>query len=170
MGVYNSIDDFEAFMLSAPNPMREIVLKDAWPRFKLPKYDDTSMRDFKKEMLTECPHYFAAPAADTVEHTAFYSLAAQAAHVKEFGEAATAELLRTEGLTLGRIKPAKADSAENIPGAKNPYSDQFKGTEEQRQARISSLIKQGGTKLAASLARSSNKTIDGRPLQTVGRR
>lgn len=164
MGVYMTEDDFAAIMLSPPNPMREIVLRDASARFKLPKYDNTSAGDFKKEMLTECSHYFQAPVADTVEHAAFYSLSAQGAYVREHGEAATRELLKTEGLKLGQVKPApKAE----VTGSNNPYSPEFKGTEAQREARIQSLIKSSAT-LATQLAKAAGKTLTNQPLQKVG--
>jgi hypothetical protein len=170
MGVYMIEDDFRAIGISMG--VREIALGDAWLQFA--SYDG-SARDFFSERRsssdpeTNKAHWFAAPAADTVEHAAFYSLSAQGAYVREHGEAATRELLATEGLTLGKIKPAKADDPEGITGTKNPYSEKFVGSEAERQARITSIIKQGGTKLAASLAKSAGKTIDNKPLQKVGR-
>ncbi len=170
MSLFSTLEDFEAIMLSPPDPMREVVLADAWERFKLPKYNDTSARVFKTEMKTECAHYFAVPHVDTTEHAAFHSLSAQAAYCREHGEAATAELLKTEGLKLGQIKPpAKVDPAETFKGSTNPYSDAFKGTKEQREAAIARLINnRDGTALASQLARAANRSITGQKLQAVG--
>jgi hypothetical protein len=116
------------------------------------------------------PQCFNAVAADTSgDHAAFYSLTAQAAHVREHGEAATRALLADAGLKLGQLLKEQAkDSADTIKGANNPYSDSFKGTPAEREARIASLIKSGGAKLAASLAASAGKTLTNQPLFPVG--
>lgn len=163
MSVFMLQDDFLAIGLSAG--LREVAGEDAWLQFA--DYKGTA-RDFFKERKEDRPHWFNAPAADTVEHAAFHSLAEQGKYLTEHGEAATRELLATEGLKLGQVKaPAKVD-AEKIPGANNPYHQNFKGSEIERNARIASLIKSGGTSLASSLARAANRTIDNKPLQPVG--
>lgn len=164
MSVFMLFDDFQAIGLSMG--MREVAMQDAWAQFAV--YDGTA-RDFFKEKREDKPHWYAAPAADSVGHTAFYSLAAQGAYAKEHGVDATRELLATEGLKLGQVKaPAKADPADAIKGAENPYSDAFKGTPAERDARISSLLKSGGSRLVASLAKSAGKTVTNQPLQPVG--
>jgi hypothetical protein len=48
--------------------------------------------------------------------------------------------------------------------ATNPWSDNFRGTEEQRQARIASICKTS-TKLANSLAAAAGVTLGGKPLR-----
>jgi hypothetical protein len=158
-------EDFDAIGLSMG--MREVALDDAWARFAT--YDG-SAREFFAKMKTECPHYFTAPKADTVEHAAFYSLGAQADFVREHGEKATAHLLATENLKLGQVKPpAKVDNAEKFKGATNPYSDQFKGTKAERERQIAALINnRSGTGLAKQLAKAAGKTIAGQPLRPVG--
>jgi hypothetical protein len=163
MGIWMTEDDFRSIGLSMG--VREVALGDAWLQFAT---FDGSAREFFTARKTDKPHWYAAPAVETPEHMAFYSLGAQSAFVKEHGEQAARELLATEGLKLGQVKPAKAADAESIKGQNNPYSDQYKGSEAERQARISSLIKSGGTKLAASLALSAGKTIDNKPLRKVG--
>jgi hypothetical protein len=162
MSAYLIEDDFRAIGLSMG--VREVALGDAWLQFES---FDGSARDYFTARKADKAHWFDAPGADTVEHAAFHSLAAQGAYVREHGEAATVALLKTEGLKLGQIKaPAKVDG-ETIKGSNNPYSESFKGTAAEREARIASLIK-SGTSLAASLAKAAGKTIDNRPLQAVG--
>jgi hypothetical protein len=165
MGVYMIEDDFRAIGLSMG--LREVAAQDAWLQFAT---FDGSAREFFTARKEDKPHWFATQAADTVEHTAFYSVEAQAAYCKEHGEAATRELLATEGLKLGQIKAAKVEDADSIPGARNPYSDQFRGTEAEREARITSIIRHGGARLATSLALSAGKTITNQPLRTTGQR
>ncbi len=164
MSVFMLRDDFEAIGLA--KGMREVAFEDAWARFAT---FDGSAREFFEAMKEECPHYFSAPATDTVEHAAFCSVEAQGAFVREHGEAALRDLLKTEGLTPGRVKKAAAvDPADKIKGENNPYSDSYRGTPAEREARISSLIRQGGTRLASQLAKAAGKTITGQKLQPTG--
>jgi hypothetical protein len=167
MSVFMLQTDFRAIGLARKPPIREVALEDAWMRFAT--YDG-SATEFFDESERERPHQFVAPAFDTTEHAAFYSLSAQSAYVKEHGESATRALLATEGLAPGRVKPQpKLDAADKVPGTTNPYSDQFKGTEAEREARIASLINnREGTRLAAQLAKAAGKSITGQPLQPVG--
>jgi hypothetical protein len=129
---------------------------------------DGPMRSFFKERKVTQPHRYNsfAPSADNAEHAAFFSLAAQGAHVKEFGEQATRELLATENLRLGQIKKPVAKS--EIADSTNPFSDKFSGTPAQKEARIASLINSDGGKFAAQLAKAAGKTITGGPLQAIG--
>jgi hypothetical protein len=125
----------------------------------------TSFIEHIAQSKIDRPHCFGAePVEQPKNHPATTNLTAQAAHLKEHCEAATRALLSDAGLKLGQIKPAAKDDGE-IAASNNPYSDGFKGD---REARIASIIKSGGTRLAASLAKSAGKTIDGRPLQAVG--
>lgn len=163
MSVFMIEDDFRAIGLSMG--VREVALGDAWLQFAS---FDGSARDFFTARKPDKGHWFDAPAADTVEHAAFHSLAEQGKYLTEHGEAATVALLKTEGLKLGQVKPPAKEDAEKIPGANNPYHQNFKGSEIERNARIASLIKSGGTSLASSLARAANRTIDNKPLQLVG--
>lgn len=161
MSAYLLEDDFRAIGLSMG--VREVALGDAWQLFAS---FDGSARDFFKEHKTDKGHWFDAPAADTVEHAAFHSLAEQGKYLTERGEAATRELLATEGLKLGQVKPPAKVDADKL--SNNPYADNFKGTPAEKNARIASLIKSGGTSLAASLARAAGKTITGENLLPAG--
>jgi hypothetical protein len=67
-------------------------------------------------------------------------------------------------MKLGQVR--QAPKAE-VTGSTNPYSDEFKGTPEQREARIQALIKSSAT-LAAQLAKAAGKTITNQPLRKVG--
>jgi hypothetical protein len=144
--------------------LREVAAEDAWMLFAT--YDGTA-RDFFKERKGDKPHWFNnfAPDADSVEHAAFFSLKAQGEFVREHSLPELVELLKTEGLSPGKIKPPVKEDATT--GSNNPYSDEFKGTPAQREARIQSLIKSHAT-LATQLARKARKTIDGLPLHPVG--
>jgi hypothetical protein len=95
------------------------------------------------------------------------------------GDALATKALREEAALFGTVpgstkpgvKPgekAVEDVPTKIPGANNPYSDAFRGTPAEKTARIASLIKSGGTKLAASLARAAGKTVTGEPLMPAG--
>jgi hypothetical protein len=125
----------------------------------------TSFIEHIQKSKIDRPHCFSAePVEQPKNHPATTNLTAQAAYFKEHGEAATLALLSDAGLKLGQIKPAAKDDGE-MAASNNPYSDGFKGD---REARIASIIKSGGTRLASSLAKSAGKTIDNKPLQAVG--
>jgi hypothetical protein len=105
--------------------------------------------------------------------TSQFSIGARPA--REHGVAELTEVLRAEGLRPWFVRKSEpVDPAEKVKGANNPYDDafQFKETpaekEAERQKRMASLIKQGGTRLAASLARAAGKSITGQPLQKIG--
>jgi hypothetical protein len=150
--------DFQAVAIQAGH--LQAAIYDAWQDFNS---FDGPMIDFFKARKETHPHRYHSfvPAADSAEVAATTSLAGQAAHVKEFGADATRELLASFGMKLGQIRaPAKADPAK---GENNPYSPEFKGTPEQREARIQSLIKSSAT-LAASLAKSCGCTITGQKI------
>jgi hypothetical protein len=72
------------------------------------------------------------------------------------------------GSTVPGIKPGEkaADIDQDAP-SKNPWSPSYSGSEEARQLHIQRIIK-SSTRLAASLAKSAGRTIDGKPLQLVG--
>jgi hypothetical protein len=162
MSVFMLQDDFVAIGLSAG--LREVAAEDAWMLFAT--YDGTA-RDFFKERKGDKPHWFNnfAPAADSTEHAAFHSLAGQAAFLKEHSLPELVELLKTVGLSPGKIKtPVNVDATT---GSTNPYSDEFVGTAAQKEARIASLIRSSAT-LAGQLARSAGKTITNQPLNPVG--
>jgi uncharacterized protein YukE len=127
--------------------------------------DMESLSEFLKRMKPEKPHWFSAAAADVGEiPAAVFDLTEQGKFARENGPAATAEMLSKHGLKLGQVKQASRDTAETIKGQNNPYSAEWRGTEVERQSRITSIIRSGGTKLAASLAKSAGKKIDGTAL------
>lgn len=164
MSVFNTFEDFEAFGIRDGH--LQSALQDAWLDYS--QSGDISMREFFKARKETHPHRYKTFVADTnnVGHAAIFSLAAQGAFLREHGEAATVELLKTQGLKLGQVKPApKADATT---GSNNPYSSEFKGTEAQREARIQSLIKSSAT-LAGQLAKAAGKTLTNQPLRKVGR-
>jgi hypothetical protein len=149
--------DFEAICLAAG--MKKSAIVDALAQFP---DDETPVTQWLPAQRAEKPHWFEQAADNKAPE--LYSLKAQAAHVIANGEAATRALMAANGMQLGQVKPAAKEDAETVTGARNPYSDKFHGTQAERQARIASLIKSGGTKLAASLAKSAGKKIDGSPL------
>jgi hypothetical protein len=70
------------------------------------------------------------------------------------------------GSTVKGVPPGSAKGEEK-PAAglsSNPWSDRFNGSEEQRLAKMASIIKTG-TKFASDMARSAGKTITGAPLK-----
>lgn len=161
MGLYLTRDDFEA--IGRQFGANELAADDAWMDFAT---FDGSAREFYAARKVTHPHRFTsfAPADDSAEHLAFTSLSGQAAHVKEFGEAATRELMASQGMKLGQIRaPAKNEITEST----NPWSDQCKLSPDAREKAISLLIRTQPTK-AASLARSAGKQITGQPLMPVG--
>jgi hypothetical protein len=149
------ISDEDMRALARAEGVREVALGDC-----VMGYDDTEpFVRYLRRVKPDKPHWYAVPAVDTPDEAALHSVDAQVRYVKAHSEAELISLLASNGLKPSQTKaPAKVD-AEKIPGATNPYSDQWRGTEEQRNARITSLIKSGGTALAASLARSAGKTI-----------
>jgi hypothetical protein len=165
MSTFNLFEDFEAFGIREGH--LQSALQDAWMDYSA--CGDISMREFFAERRKTHPHRYNTftPTDDNPEHAAFFSLAAQGAYLREHGEAATRELLASQGMKLGQVRPPAKVDAETIKGSTNPYSPQWKGTEAQREARIASLIN-SGTSLASSLARAANRTIDNKPLQLVG--
>jgi hypothetical protein len=94
---------------------------------------------------------------------------------KLVGELRYHALLKEWGTDAKRMLPGKrpgyAEKSEEknddgeMKGRNNPYSDNFDGTEEQRQARIASLLRTSGSKFVSSLAKSAGKTIANQPLR-----
>jgi hypothetical protein len=161
MSLWAQRDDFEAFAKLQGHVMSQTALDDAWEDFTKFK---GGMVDFHADRKTRCPHRYTQPKPEPLtDHAALYSLAEQAAYVKEHGEAATRELLANFGVKLGELKPKRP---VEIAGSNNPYSDDFKGTEEERQARIRSLLA-SGTRLPTSLAKAAGKSITGQPLKAI---
>jgi hypothetical protein len=164
--IFTTLPDFHSIMLSPPDPMREVVLGDAWERSKLPIYDHFTCREFKDAMKKECEHYFAAPVAADKNNALLYSRIAQSEAVKELGADTVAEILRAEGLKLGQVRPAPVvDPATQFKDATtNPYLPGFKGD---REAKIASIIRTDH-KLAERLAKAAGKNLVGQALQPVG--
>jgi hypothetical protein len=124
--------------------------------------DDTPFSEWLEKQRAAKPHWFALEADAGLE--VLYSVKAQGDHVREHGEAATRALLKANGLTLGQIKPRPKQDASTIKGQNNCYSDAWRGTPEQRQAKIASMIRSLGTKKVAEIAAAAGRRIDGSPL------
>jgi hypothetical protein len=157
MSIFMLRDDFVAIGLGMG--FREVAAEDAWLLYA--EYEGTA-RDFFREHKEDRPHWFAAPAAaSNSEHPVFYSVDEQVVYHREHGEAELRELLAKSGLKPGQVKPGAKEGTADIKGANNPYSDEFlkSHTPAERDARITSLIKSGGTALAASIARAAGKNV-----------
>jgi hypothetical protein len=92
----------------------------------------------------------------------------------KLADKALAEEAALFGTKPGSTKPGvapgtKPANTDPMAGQNNPYSEFWKFGEQAREAKIQSLIK-SNTKLAASLARSCNKTITGQPAAIIGQR
>jgi hypothetical protein len=90
------------------------------------------------------------------------------------GDKLANEALAKEAAVYG-VKPGTTEKGV-APGAKsepagntNPYSDDFKGSADAREKAISKLVRSNAT-LAASLARSCNRTLTGQPIAVAGKR
>jgi hypothetical protein len=173
MSYETQIEDFNSVGIQAGH--KQGALNDAWADFSgiggyaaRGPYDGPMVNFFKERKVTASFRYHDyAPAADNPEHACLFSLKAQGEHVREFGEAATRELLASQGLKLGMIKKVEKDDPDD--SANNPYDDNFlkSHTPAQREDRIKSLIKSNAT-LATRLAKKGGKTVTGQPLQKVG--
>lgn len=158
--VSNMITDADFKTIALGIGLRKEAFDDALSQYP---DDGRSVSEWLPTMRKEKAHWFEM-AAERVE-PALHSLKAQGDLVAEIGEAGAREQLAKHGLTLGQVKPAKKEDAETIKGANNPWSPQWKGDDAARQTRIASIIRGGGTKLAAALAKAAGKTIDGRELR-----
>jgi hypothetical protein len=161
MGLYLTRDDFEA--IGRQFGANELAADDAWMDFAT---FDGSAREFYAARKVSHPHRFTsfAPADESAEHACLFSLAEQGKFLREHGQPALEELLRSQSLRLGQVKPKPvAEFTEST----NPYSDQCKLSPEAKEKAISLLIRTQPTK-AASLSRSVGRTIDGKPLRPVG--
>lgn len=157
MSAFMTQDDFLAIGRNRQPPFREIALEDAWARFATFNGSATEFFNWADSPENK-PHWFSAPAPDTPESAVFYSRQAQSAFVREHGEAALTDLLKTENLKPGFTKaPVKTDPAA-MPDTLNPWSRAFSGSEQERNARIASVCKMG-TKLANDLAKAAGTVI-----------
>jgi len=109
------------------------------------------------------PHVFEI--ATDGNEPALFSVDAQAAYITANGAAALSQLLASNGLKIGQVKKPEPQDQSKIKGETNPYSPQFRGTEEERAARINSIIVGLGTKTASAMAKSAGKTIANQPLR-----
>ena len=124
-----------------------------------------SIREYHEAKRDSRPHWYGEVSSSPIDDV-LTNLTAQGAWVREVGIHAAADVLKRHGLRPGQVfTVSAADKKAAQVGENNPYANNFRGTEEQRQARIASLIKSGGTKLATSLAASAGKTITGAPLR-----
>lgn len=159
-----SSDDFNAITLGLG--MREVVVESGDP---MRKYDaealsGESVREFFKRTAAEIPHYYSAPEPDTADEAALYSVDAQCRYAKANGDAALLGLLKSNGLTPGKVLPPIKEDPAKAKGEANPWSPKFKGTEAERAAKLASIMRQG-TKFAASMAKAAGKTITGADLK-----
>jgi len=142
--------------------LREVALGDVIRQF--PDDGITSLAEWLESVRAEKPHWFAVVTDGTENEAVLTSLSAQGTYVREHGEAAARELLARNGLKLGEIKAPTKD--EPPKGANNPFDlKAWRGTPAEREARIASIIKSGGTRFAASLAKSAGVSITGQPLK-----
>ncbi|MHC6156583.1 hypothetical protein ACVSQB_33005 [Bradyrhizobium elkanii] len=123
---------------------------------------DAPFSKWLDEQRASRPHWFAPQADASLE--ILHSVKAQGDHVRQHGEAATRALLKANGLTLGQIKPRPKEDGSALKGVTNPYSDAWRGTPEQRQIKIASLIRAMGTRKVAEIAAAAGRRIDGSPL------
>ncbi|WP_426438576.1 hypothetical protein [Bradyrhizobium genosp. P] len=94
-----------------------------------------------------------------------YSLAAQSAHVREHGEGSLKALMLNNGMKIGQIRSKPAEEQTLKDASTNPYSPQWRGTAEARQAKIAGLIKSLGAAKTAAIAHAAQCTLDGSPLR-----
>ncbi len=160
------ISDEDMRALARIEGVREVALPDCVMNYA----DNEPFVTYLRRIKPEKPHWFAAPVADTPDEAALYKVEAQAQYAREHGAAALISLLSSNGLSPGKVlPPVKSDPADAIKGANNPYSDNFKGTPAEREAKIAALINnRNGTALATQLARAAGKTLTGQKLQLVG--
>jgi hypothetical protein len=109
------------------------------------------------------------------------TMSARAALFKAIGEGPYNEAMKAwsadHSLKPGKAPSGKTDSDlsddEKVLAARgetNPFSPKFKGTPEEKTARIASLIKTDGGKFAARIAKAAGVTLTGQPIQAVGQR
>ena len=142
--------------------LREVALGDVIRQY--PGEEVISLTEWLASVKPDKPHWFSIQTDGSENEAALSSLSAQGNYVRQHGREAAEELLARHGLKLGQIK---APTKEEPPkGANNPYDlKNFKGTPAERRARIASIIKSGGSRFAASLARSAGVSITGQPLK-----
>ncbi len=102
------------------------------------------------------------------------TLADQGERVKEIGETAAAHEAASYGTRLGNLKPGSRpgsapkegdDKASAGGGAtSNPWHPRFSGDQEQRQAKMQSIIRTS-TRLAVDLAKAAGVSLSGAPLR-----
>src|SRR5260370_41351130 len=109
--------------------VREVAVPDVLLQF--PDDGVVSVSEWLAEMKPERPHWFAPPAG--AETTALTDLTAQGAFVRQVGAERASEVLAKHGLKLGQIRAPTAEKPGEVKGENNPYSANFKGTDEKRQ-------------------------------------
>jgi hypothetical protein len=102
------------------------------------------------------------------------TLVAQGERVKEIGEKAAQAEAASYGTRLGNLKPGNRPGAPPKDGddkssagggaTSNPWSKNFTGDQEQRTAKMQSIIKTS-TRLAVDLARAAGVTLGGVPIR-----
>ena len=137
------------------------VLPSALPDIELQFEEngaDASFSEWLESQRSAKPHWFTLAADDRLE--ILYSLKAQADAVRRDGEDQVRAILKANGLALGQIrKRPPADAAKPAPN--NVFSDAFRGTDAERQAKIASMIKAMGAAKVAAIAASAGRRIDG---------
>lgn len=158
----NSYDDFVE-LARARGFVESAIELDAWAGFQATP-EDISMSAFLDKRMNTHPHELRREPNDKAPE--LYSLAAQSKHVHEHGVGSLQALMQSNGMKVGQLRSKpKAEEQSGLKGANNPYSPQWHGTPEARQAKIKSLITSLGTKKTDEIAHAAGCTIDGSPLR-----
>lgn len=154
-------DDIRA--LAKTNGIREVAFEDVLRQF--PNDDTLSFREWFYSVKDSKAHWIEPKPTEAGDEC--HSIKAQADYVRKHGADATAAHLAKFGLTLGIVKKKPAASSgtsgHETDATTNPWSDKFKGSDEQRMKRRLSIIRMS-TKTASEMARAQGRRIDGGPL------
>jgi len=142
--------------------VREVAFDDVIARF--PNADTEGLSEWLAKIKPDRPQWFRVMTTNTDNAPELFSIDAQGRYVKQHGEDALVELLATQNLRPGETLKAPKPNGSDTKGESNPWSKQFKGTDAEREARKTSIIR-SGTKFAASMAASAGVYISGAPLK-----
>lgn len=159
MGMLDS--DIRSLALS--RGVREVAFDDVILQF--PNDDETSFTDWLAKMKPDRPHWFKATQSSLADDAPeLFSIDAQGRYAKANGTEALVELLAANNLRPGEVlKAPKPDGS--VKGASNPWSREFRGTDDERQAKMATLIRSLGTKACAGMAASAGVTLGMMPLR-----
>jgi hypothetical protein len=144
--------------------VREVAFEDVLVNF--PNNDSTSFADWLERIKPSRPHWFKPQTDGSDAEPALYKVEAQGQYVRDHGDLALMDLLRAHGLTEpGQTLKAKPVNAADIAKSGNPWSNECKLSDPEREARKVSIIRRMGTRAASSLAASAGVTLSGAPLK-----